>query len=108
MKLKLKMTLFKSFKKQIKSSKCLLKKTLPKKFSKYKESTNWLESIGKKYDYSDFKSVQIIGRGSYGIVSCATRKNQIFALKSFYSDRTTLIVREVLIIIILSIVIYKF
>lgn len=101
------MTLYKSFKKQIKSSKCLLKKTLPKKFSKHKEtnlSTDWLETIGKKYDYSDFKSIQIIGRGSSGIVSCATRKNQIFALKSFYDDRTTLIVREVLIIIMFSII----
>ncbi|GBB95586.1 hypothetical protein RclHR1_02570020 [Rhizophagus clarus] len=91
------MTLYKSIKIQIKSTKRLLKKKL--KFSKNKEKNlsikgNLLESIGKKYDYSDFNCIHIIGRGSSGIVSRATRKNQIFALKSFDSDGTSLIVKE--------------
>ena len=37
------------------------------------------------YEYSDFKNIQPIGKGSFGSVSCATWKNtsRYFALKSF-------------------------
>src|SRR2546423_13852709 len=64
---------------------------------------NWLEkSISdehiKHYEYSDFKDIHEIGRGSFGSVFHATWKNtNTFALKSFNNDQQTLkeIVREV-------------
>ncbi|GBC10879.1 hypothetical protein RclHR1_09990004 [Rhizophagus clarus] len=43
------------------------------------------------YEYSDFKNIQPIGKGSFGSVSRATWKNTIrfFALKSFNNDKQT-------------------
>ncbi|RIA94223.1 hypothetical protein C1645_865865 [Glomus cerebriforme] len=50
------------------------------------------------YEYSDFKNIQPIGKGSFGSVSRATWKNttRYFALKSFNNDKQTLkeIVKE--------------
>ena len=49
---------------------------------------------------SDFKNIQLIGKGSFGSVSRATWKTttRYFALKSFNNDKQTLreIVKEVL------------
>ncbi len=44
------------------------------------------------YEYSDFKKIQQIGRGSFGNVVRANWKNTdyFFALKSFNNDRVTL------------------
>lgn len=59
----------------------------------------WLELNGmKKYNYSDFKDIQLIGRGSFGSVVRARRNDSVFALKSFSNDKTTLfkVVREVI------------
>ncbi|GBB89765.1 hypothetical protein RclHR1_16560006 [Rhizophagus clarus] len=44
------------------------------------------------YEYSDFKNIQSIGRGSYGIVNRANWKNvdHFFALKTFNNDKQTL------------------
>jgi serine/threonine protein kinase len=51
------------------------------------------------YEYSDFKNIQPIGKGSFGCVSRATWKDttRYFALKSFNNDKQTLkeIVKEV-------------
>ncbi|EXX69760.1 kinase-like domain-containing protein [Rhizophagus irregularis DAOM 181602=DAOM 197198] len=64
----------------------------------------WLEkSIDnediKLYEYSDFKNIQSIKKGSFGSIVRATLKNidDLFALKSFNNDETTLceIVREI-------------
>ncbi|GBC00917.1 hypothetical protein RclHR1_00400031 [Rhizophagus clarus] len=43
------------------------------------------------YEYSDFKNIKPMGRGSSGNVSCATWKDttRIFALKSFNNDKQT-------------------
>ena len=43
------------------------------------------------YEYSDFKNIQPIGKGSFGSVSCATWKNtsRYFALKFFNNDEQT-------------------
>ncbi|CAB5366718.1 unnamed protein product [Rhizophagus irregularis] len=73
-------------------------KRLLKRFLKNKETnlseTGWLESTSKKYDYSGFKDIQMIGRGSSGVVSRAVRKNKFFALKTFDKDKTAQIVKE--------------
>jgi serine/threonine protein kinase len=67
--------------------------------------TDWLEkSIAEEsityYKYSEFKIIRNIGKGSFGSVDYAIWKNtdQVFALKCFNSDKTTLkeIVNEVL------------
>ncbi|GBC43732.2 kinase-like domain-containing protein [Rhizophagus irregularis DAOM 181602=DAOM 197198] len=53
----------------------------------------WLESANKIYDYSNFKDIQLIGRGSFATVVRATLNDgndKIFALKSFNNDKTTL------------------
>ncbi|CAB4473015.1 unnamed protein product [Rhizophagus irregularis] len=53
----------------------------------------WLESANKIYDYSKFKDIQLIGRGSFATVVRATLNDgndKIFALKSFNNDKTTL------------------
>ncbi|GBC41414.2 kinase-like domain-containing protein [Rhizophagus irregularis DAOM 181602=DAOM 197198] len=44
------------------------------------------------YEYSEFKIIRKIGNGSFGSVYCASWKNtdQIFALKCFNGDKTTL------------------
>ncbi|GBB91007.1 hypothetical protein RclHR1_01810010 [Rhizophagus clarus] len=62
-----------------------------------KNDTNWLEqSISgefiTKYEYSEFKIIRKIGKGSFGSVSSAYWKNtdKVFALKSFCNDKTTL------------------
>lgn len=62
----------------------------------------WLESANKIYDYSNFKDIQLIGRGSFATVVRATLNDgndKIFALKSFNNDKTTLskVVKEVII-----------
>ena len=66
---------------------------------------NWLENFITKecikcYEYSDFKNVQPIGKGSFGNVMRANWKitNHFFALKSFNNDEITLteVVNEVL------------
>src|SRR5215213_6860282 len=53
----------------------------------------------KYYEYSDFKNIQPIGKGSYGNVVRANWKNsdRFFALKSFNNDKQTLkeVVKEV-------------
>ena len=65
---------------------------------------NWLENFItkeciKRYEYSDFKNVQPIGKGSFGNVMRANWKttNHFFALKSFNNDEITLkkVVNEV-------------
>ncbi len=65
---------------------------------------NWLEkSIIDKcfnyYEYSDFKNIQSVGKGSFGNVVRANWKNidYLFALKSFNNDKVTLkeVVNEV-------------
>src|SRR5436189_198140 len=40
----------------------------------------------KYYEYSDFKNIQQIGKGSYGNVERVNWKNRFFALKSFNQD----------------------
>jgi serine/threonine protein kinase len=69
------------------------------------KSNNWLEnSITEEhiryYEYSDFKDIKQIGKGSFGSVFCATWKitNRSFALKSFNNDKQTLeqVVKEVI------------
>jgi serine/threonine protein kinase len=54
----------------------------------------------KYYEPSDFKNIQLIGKGAFGSVSRVTWKNttHYFALKSFNNDKQTLreIVKEVL------------
>ncbi|CAB5370775.1 unnamed protein product [Rhizophagus irregularis] len=66
--------------------------------------TEWLEkSIAEEfitsYEYSEFKILQKIGKGSFGSVRSASWKNtdQVFALKCFNGDKTTLkeIVNEI-------------
>ncbi|RGB28638.1 kinase-like domain-containing protein [Rhizophagus diaphanus] len=68
---------------------------------KYKD---WFEkSIAEEsityYEYSEFKNIQYIGKGSFGSVDRAFWKNtdQVFALKCFNDDKTTLkeIVNEI-------------
>jgi serine/threonine protein kinase len=53
----------------------------------------------KYYEYSNFKDIQEIGKGSFGNVFRATWRNatHYFALKSFNNDKQTLkeIVKEV-------------
>ena len=51
----------------------------------------------KTYEYSDFKNIQQIGKGSYGNVERVNWKNHFFALKSFNHDEQTLkeVVKEV-------------
>jgi len=65
---------------------------------------DWLEkSIADKcfnyYEYSDFKNIKPIGKGSFGNVVRANWKNIdcFFALKSFNNDKVTLkeVVNEV-------------
>lgn len=62
---------------------------------------SWLESNEnvKYFEYTDFKNLKSIGKGSYGSVFRANWKNsdQVFALKSFNNDETTLyqIINEV-------------
>ena len=65
---------------------------------------NWLEkSIEDEYlnhyEYSEFKNLESIGRGSYGNVVRANWKNtdSLFALKTFNNDEQTLkeVVKEV-------------
>jgi len=58
---------------------------------------NWLEkSIIDKcfnyYEYSDFKNIQSVGKGSFGNVVRANWKNIdcFFALKSFNNDKVTI------------------
>ncbi|GBB95590.1 hypothetical protein RclHR1_02570024 [Rhizophagus clarus] len=51
----------------------------------------WLESTNKIYDYSNFKEIQLIGKGSSAIVVRATLIDKIFALKSFNNDKKTLL-----------------
>ena len=67
-------------------------------------STEDLEKLisEKRIEYykpSDFKNIQLIGKGSFGSVFRATWKNttRYFALKSFNNDKQTLreIVKEV-------------
>ena len=43
------------------------------------------------YEPSDFKNIQLVGKGSFGSVSCATWKNtsRYFALKFFNNDEQT-------------------
>jgi serine/threonine protein kinase len=62
---------------------------------------NWLE-LNKHvhyFEFSDFKNLKSIGKGSYGSVFRANWKNsdQVFALKSFSNDESTLhqIINEV-------------
>ncbi|EXX68456.1 uncharacterized protein OCT59_028595 [Rhizophagus irregularis] len=64
---------------------------------------NWLErSIDdeniKLYEYSDFKNIQPIGSGSYGIVYRVNWKssNRFFALKSFINNNDKQTLREVI------------
>ncbi|RGB27446.1 hypothetical protein C1646_769091 [Rhizophagus diaphanus] len=64
---------------------------------------NWLErSIDdeniKLYEYSDFKNIQPIGSGSYGIVYRVNWKssNHLFALKSFVNNNDEQTLREVI------------
>jgi hypothetical protein len=68
------------------------------------EYNDWLEkSIAnehiKYYEYSDFKNIEQIGSGASGSIYRANWKNTdtIFALKSFYNQKSTLkeIVNEV-------------
>ncbi|GBB87039.1 hypothetical protein RclHR1_01350014 [Rhizophagus clarus] len=64
-----------------------------------KDSTHYIEWLERSiidehinyYVYSDFKNIQPIGSGSYGIVSRANWKNtsRFFALKSFNNDKQT-------------------
>lgn len=65
---------------------------------------NWLDNLIteefiKYYEYSDFKSIQRIGKGSFGEVYRVNWKNtdRIFALKFFNNDGLTLkeVVKEV-------------
>ncbi|RIA88005.1 hypothetical protein C1645_776025 [Glomus cerebriforme] len=66
----------------------------------FKESNvyiDWLEnSITNEYlnyyEYSEFKNIEPIGRGSYGSVVRANWKstNRFFALKTFNNDKITL------------------
>lgn len=77
--------------------------------SQTEDINNWLEnSIIEEhiryYEYSDFKDIKQIGKGSFGSVFCATWKNnRLFALKSFNNDRQTLeqVVKEVIMSIII-------
>ncbi|GBC04546.1 hypothetical protein RclHR1_05730002 [Rhizophagus clarus] len=50
----------------------------------------------KYYDYSNFKNIRKIGRGSYGEVSRVTWKNTTFALKSFFKDKHKQTLEEVI------------
>jgi hypothetical protein len=63
------------------------------KMSKIKYNIEKLISEGsiEYYEYSDFKNIQPIGKGSSGSVSRATWKNttRFFALKSFNNDKQT-------------------
>ena len=70
---------------------------------------DWLENSIKEehiryYEYSNFKDIRQIGRGSFGSVFRATWKiaNRLFALKSFNNDKQTLeqVVKEVIMPII--------
>lgn len=65
---------------------------------------NWLDKLIteeyiKFYEYSEFKSIQRIGKGSFGKVYRVNWKNsdRIFALKFFNNDELTLkeVVKEV-------------
>lgn len=68
------------------------------------DSIYWLEKsieegYFKYYDYKEFKSLQPIGRGSFGNVVRATWKSDTtLALKSFNNDKITLkeVVNEVI------------
>ena len=43
------------------------------------------------YEYSDFKNLESIGRGSYGnVIRANWKNNQFYALKSFNNDKITL------------------
>ncbi|GBC43729.1 uncharacterized protein OCT59_028439 [Rhizophagus irregularis] len=48
----------------------------------------------KKYDFSSFKNIELTGRGSFGTVFRANRKNKNFALKTFNNNKMTLVVKE--------------
>ena len=75
--------------------------------SKAKDSDDYIDWIEtaidrgyiKYYEYSDFKNIHSIGKGSFGNVARASWKNTdcIFALKSFNTDKQTLkeVVNEV-------------
>ena len=94
------------------SMKSKLKKKLVKRLSKSTEINSssdsdteindsneieWLESTNKKFNYSNFKDIQLIGSGSFASVVRATLNDRVFALKFFNNDKTTLerVVREV-------------
>src|SRR2546429_9504517 len=66
----------------------------------------------KYYEYSDFKIIQQIGKGSYGNVVYANWKNsdRFFALKSFINDEQTFkeVVKEIVIHIIIFILFENF
>ncbi|CAB4417609.1 unnamed protein product [Rhizophagus irregularis] len=48
----------------------------------------------KKYDFSSFNNIELTGRGSFGTVFRANRKNKNFALKTFNNNKMTLVVKE--------------
>ena len=63
------------------------------------EYIDWLKNLNH-YEYSEFKNIQQIGKGSFGIIKCANWKNTdtILVLKSFINnEKSTLkeIVNEV-------------
>jgi len=62
------------------------------------EYIDWLKNLNR-YEYSEFKNIKQIGKGSFGIVKCASWKSTdtILVLKSFNNEKSTLkeIVNEV-------------
>ncbi|GES98774.1 kinase-like domain-containing protein [Rhizophagus clarus] len=52
-----------------------------------------LSSI-KKYNFSSFKNIEFIDKGSFGTVFRANRNNKLFALKTFNNSKITLVVKE--------------
>ena len=69
-----------------------------------KHSETWIDCYDC-YEHSDFKNIQPIGRGSFGSVVRANKKNTdcFFALKSFNHDKVTLkeVLKEVQFLILL-------
>ena len=74
--------------------------------SNIKEPSFYIDWLGKSiideylnhYEYSDFRNLQLIGKGSFGNVMRANWKGtNFFALKSFNNDKVTLkeVVNEV-------------